>query len=132
MKKHCNECPLGGDIENDCADCVYGADYHFVDGNCIRRENEVNFENFTPSWYIYSDCDGEFHTEAFGQISESAFFTKVSYKICFDDLDRSTVHKIFYKGKEVEYVGWQRGMKFEYKDLAGNTIWVGYFEDWDH
>ena len=33
-----NECPLGGDISNDCADCAYACDYHFVDGECVRRE----------------------------------------------------------------------------------------------
>ncbi len=30
-------CPLGGDISNDCADCVYSNDYHFVDGECMKR-----------------------------------------------------------------------------------------------
>lgn len=32
------ECPLGGDISNDCADCAYACDYHFVDGECVRRD----------------------------------------------------------------------------------------------
>lgn len=31
------KCPLGGDETNDCADCAYAADYHFVDGECVRR-----------------------------------------------------------------------------------------------
>lgn len=36
---HCaNHCPLGGDTENDCADCAYSVDYHFVEGECLRRE----------------------------------------------------------------------------------------------
>ena len=29
--------PLDGDESNDCADCAYGCDYHFVDGECVRR-----------------------------------------------------------------------------------------------
>ena len=33
-----DECPEGGDIENDCADCVYSAEYHFVDGECKKRK----------------------------------------------------------------------------------------------
>lgn len=33
-------CPLGGDIENDCADCSYSPDFHFVDGECVRRHDE--------------------------------------------------------------------------------------------
>ena len=96
--------------------------------------NTINYADFTPSWYIYTDCDGEPHVQTFSSAlgDDDSFFTSVSRKICFDDLDDSTVHKIFYKGKEVEYAGWQPGMKFEYKDLDGNIVWVGYFEHWDH
>ena len=36
-----NQCPLGGDISNDCADCVYSGEFHFVDGECVRREEYV-------------------------------------------------------------------------------------------
>lgn len=32
------ECPLGGDETDDCADCAYSCDYHFVNGECVRRE----------------------------------------------------------------------------------------------
>lgn len=32
-----DECPLGGDTTDDCADCAYSGDYHFVNGECIRR-----------------------------------------------------------------------------------------------
>lgn len=31
------ECPLGGDETNDCEGCFYSGDYHFVEGECIRR-----------------------------------------------------------------------------------------------
>jgi len=37
-KSAANECPLGGDITNDCADCVYSVDYCYSDGECIRRK----------------------------------------------------------------------------------------------
>lgn len=30
-------CPLGGDESDDCCDCVYGAEYHFVNGECLCR-----------------------------------------------------------------------------------------------
>lgn len=33
-------CPLGGDISNDCAECIYYCDYHYVNGECVRREQE--------------------------------------------------------------------------------------------
>jgi hypothetical protein len=92
----------------------------------------IRFDDLAPSWYIYTDAEGTAHSETFGQITEDQFFTKVSRRIAFDDLYDETVQKIYYKGKEVEYVGWQPCMKFEYKDLKGNTIWVGQFEHWDH
>lgn len=31
-------CPLGGDITNDCADCFYAGDYHYVNGDCVLRD----------------------------------------------------------------------------------------------
>lgn len=33
-------CPLGGDEHDDCADCAYAGDYHFVDGECVIREDD--------------------------------------------------------------------------------------------
>lgn len=39
------ECPLGGDETDDCADCPYSGDYHFVNGECVRREEN----EYTPS-----------------------------------------------------------------------------------
>lgn len=41
------ECPLGGDESDDCADCAYGGDYHFVNGECVERE-EGNEDTFVP------------------------------------------------------------------------------------
>ena len=31
------QCPLGGDETDDCTDCVYASDFHFVDGECVKR-----------------------------------------------------------------------------------------------
>ena len=32
-------CPFSGDETNDCADCAYSGDFHFVKGECQRRDN---------------------------------------------------------------------------------------------
>lgn len=36
-----DECPLGGDLNNDCADCFYRADYHYdkETGDCLRNDD---------------------------------------------------------------------------------------------
>lgn len=33
------ECPHGGDIANDCAECIYAGDYHYdpESGECVSR-----------------------------------------------------------------------------------------------
>ena len=38
------QCPFGGDETNDCADCAYSGDFHFVKGECIRRDFNDNPE----------------------------------------------------------------------------------------
>lgn len=98
----------------------------------VERQQEAEFEEFIPSWYIYTDAEGTAHSETFGQITEDQFFTKVSRRIAFDDLTDETVQKIYYKGKEVFYAGWQPRMKYEFVEANGDTVWVGYFEHWDH
>ena len=42
------ECPLGGDETNDCADCIYSVDYHFVDGNCVKRNKQDDSQDKCP------------------------------------------------------------------------------------
>ena len=92
-----------------------------------------NYDYLTPSWFIYADSKGNAYSKTFnGDICDDFFFTTVSRKIAFDDIDNETVQKIYHKGKEVEYVGWQPGMKIEFQDLDGNTVWVGEFPEWDH
>ena len=34
------KCPHGGDIENDCADCAYSGDYHYYNGECVKRASQ--------------------------------------------------------------------------------------------
>ena len=39
MPNELKSCPFGGDETNDCADCAYSGDFHFVKGECQRRDN---------------------------------------------------------------------------------------------
>lgn len=93
---------------------------------------QLCLDNFTPSWYIYADYEGNLYSKHFGEVDTDYFFTNVSRKIAFADCDDTNVIKIYFHGKEVFYRGWKPGMKYEYHDLYGNTVWVGYFPEWDH
>ena len=33
------QCPMGGDEHDDCDGCAYSTDYHFVNGECVRRDD---------------------------------------------------------------------------------------------
>lgn len=50
-----HKCPLGGDETDDCADCAYTADYHFVDGECIERTFENSKKKNMAYWDIIDD-----------------------------------------------------------------------------
>lgn len=40
MSEHLlGNCKLGGDVSNDCAECVYSNEYHMVNGECVKRYN---------------------------------------------------------------------------------------------
>jgi hypothetical protein len=103
-----------------------------IERACLTMPKKIDYDKLAPSWYIYTDSEGIAHSETFGEISMDMFFHRVSKRIAFDDLADETVQKIYYRGKEVEYAGWQPGMKYEYIDLEGNTIWVGEYPEWDH
>lgn len=38
VTEHTYDCPMGGD--GVCEDCIYGTDFHNVNGECVRREEE--------------------------------------------------------------------------------------------
>lgn len=84
------------------------------------------------SFYIYRDGNGKYHSMVYHYIDINKFFREVSRKYAFADCSDEEVITIFWKGKEVEYAGWQVNMVYEYKDLDGNTMWVGQFSEWDH
>ncbi len=82
--------------------------------------------------YTYETAEGDAYVKSFDLVGINEFFREVSNIIAFGDCTDYTVTNICFDNKEVEYVGWQFGMKYEYKDLNGNTVWVGTFPEWDH
>lgn len=99
----------------------------------IERVSEYQQKKEIPaSFYIYSDVEGIIRNVSYDRIDTDKFFYEISKRIAFDDCSGETILSIFWRGIEVEYVGWQPCMKFEYKTLSGNTVWVGQFEEWDH
>jgi hypothetical protein len=61
-------------------------------------------------------------------------FTEISKYRCFADYDDSfRIIKIIAWGKEVEYVGWQPDMHYEYRFVENKELaWEGWFPQWEH
>lgn len=61
-------------------------------------------------------------------------FTAISKIYCFDDCDDTyRVCKIIAWGKEVEYVGWQPDMHYEFRFVENKELaWEGWFPNWEH
>lgn len=38
-----DDCPLGGDVKDDCAGCIYSGEYHYdkKTGECVKRTKKV-------------------------------------------------------------------------------------------
>lgn len=85
--------------------------------------------------YILRDHeDGEIIVKAFTNEESEQMMCDVSKHICFSDCDDTfEVIKIIYHGREVEYVGWQPGMLYEYRYVeTRDSAWARKFEHWDH
>ena len=82
--------------------------------------------------YVWRDKDGEEHVVDCAEYGEDMFFSEISKRICYDDCTGEYVVVIFWNGETIHYAGWQPGMKYEYRNMSGETVWVGYFEEWDH
>ena len=53
--------------------------------------------------------------------------------ICFSDCSDEIVEAIVIQGWKIEYVGWQPGMLYEFRDQeSGEIIWSERFPNWDH
>ena len=82
--------------------------------------------------YEYCTAEGESYVKTYELIDMDEFFCEVSNIIAFGDCTNYTLTSICFDGKEIEYAGWQPGMRFEYEDMDCNTVWFGSFPEWDH
>lgn len=100
---------------------------------CELIERVCLYQKKMPqSFYIYTDDEGIAHTKVYDKIDMDKFFCEISKRIAFSDCSGEEVTKIYWKGKEVTYLGWQSHMTFQYINSKGTIIWSGMFENWDH
>lgn len=77
---------------------------------------------------------GEFKYHYFEQGDMGALCYKASQFYAWSDCDDTyEIVEIMCDGRKLEYVGWQRGMLFEYRDVeSGEIIASAEHWEWDH
>ena len=75
---------------------------------------------------------GELCTEVYDSMDD--MLHRVSFMEAFADCDDSyEIVNILWGTREIRYKGWQPGMKYEYYWVDnGETMWVNYYDEWDH
>lgn len=114
------------DIMNEYAD-EYEAE--------VVRENESEgFVRYTNCFVLVDREDGEVVIRAYTDDRRDKMMCDVSKIICFSDCDDTyMVTSIIYRGREINYTGWQPGMVMSYEYTAtGDEAWSGVFENWEH
>jgi hypothetical protein len=76
---------------------------------------------------------GEIEYRYFEQGDIGALCYKASQFYAWADCDDTyEIVKIMCDGRELEYVGWQPGMLFEFESKGGDVVYSATFEEWDH
>lgn len=84
----------------------------------------LNTEGMREMEYIY------FNDDAY---SANDLLRAASEMICFSDCSDEIVEAIVVQGWKLEYIGWQPGMLFEFRDQeSGEIVWSCRFPQWDH
>lgn len=100
------------------------------------QESQTLIPDMRRSSIVYHEAGEEEESviEFLGDEAEPGYVLhRASNMICFDDCTDIRVDKIVVLGREVEYVGWQPGMLYEFRDVeSGEIVFSRYYEQWDH
>ena len=76
---------------------------------------------------------GEVVMKYFEKGDVSALCYKASQYYAWADCDDTyRIDEIMCDGRELEYVGWQPGMLFEFESEDGGIVYSAKFPEWDH
>lgn len=120
-------------------------DYLYEDGDaglngqidCIENALNVLKQSFyDQNTYIKlrNHETGEFEYRYFEQGDVGVLCYKASQFYAWSDCDDTyEIDEIMCDGQKLEYIGWQPGMLFEFRDIESNQIvYSAAFEHWDH
>lgn len=128
-------------IENmvcNIVDYLYGDGDDYVNRqiDCIENALDVLEQSFyDENTYIKLRCreTGEIEYRYFENGDVGALCYKASQFYAWADCDDTyEIVEIMCDGRELEYVGWQPGMLFEFESEDGGIVYSAKFPEWDH
>ena len=116
------------EVESDIINLLVQYEADFV------AEKENHCHRYSNCYILRDREDGEVIVKTYDDDKVDVMMRDVSKIICFSDCDDTfEVVKIVYKGREVEYAGWQPGMVMSYEyTVTGDEAWSGCFPQWNH
>ena len=84
----------------------------------------------------YTDDDGEPEVIRFSASEHrdplDIAFGQAAYTQAFSDIANISRVRVHHQGRVYYYAGWQPGMKIEFVNQLGVSIWCERFPRWDH
>ena len=93
-------------------------------------DENVNYYEYRV--YDFDDESEDVVTRNFTKADCEKMMRQVCKTICFSDCTDERVTKIVYRGREIEYNGWQPGMNMEFVDANRVVRYSGCFPEYDH
>ena len=113
-------------------DAHVNATITMLEGSLAILKNSFYDEN---TYIKLVDCEtGEVVMKYFEKGDVGALCYKASQYYAWSDCDDSyRIDEIMCDGRKLEYVGWQQGMLFEYRDVeSGEIVASAEHWEWDH
>lgn len=142
---HCAESD-DNDFMVFCDRCIGKQDFLHDDQCPVEPEPQPAVPKQEPrshaSYAVVQDPDdGQYYTIASPSTSgldtperrNDWLLATVAKHYAFSDCGGYDVIEVVVDGRRVEYVGWQPGMLYEFRDIStGEIVWSCHFPEWDH
>ena len=123
------------DEDSDIYDSIVSVEHDIakLQKSLLEGECDENINYYEYMVYDYVEGSEEKVVRTFDYNGRNAMMNQVSKTICFSDCTDERITKIVYKGREVEYTGWEPGMVMNFKNKnTGEFVWGCCHPEWDH
>lgn len=122
------------DEDSDMYQCIADVEQDLDTLAISLAEGEID-ENVNYYEYCFYDYDNEIEEtvhKSYTKAEAEIMMRRICKVLAFSDCTDEHIGKIVYRGREVEYIGWQPGMVYEFADSNGVVRYSAAFPEYDH